>query len=679
MPSATSTDDDRQLIIVSNRLPVRLEAERNADGTVRDFKAEPTAGGLASALAALTSRPGCKWLGWPGTAVNDDSHGRVRQKLAELDLHPVFLRPDQEHHYYSTVANEVFWPLFHYFTDKVHFSAESWQHYVDVNRMFADEILSIAEEDARVWVHDFHLMLVPQYLREQRPDLEIGFFLHVPFPGSEIYRLLPTREDVLNGLLGADYISFHTHDYARHFRSCLLRVLGVEPQRDHVKFDGRRIEIGINPIGIDVAGFEKALREERTIEIFRDLDARFAGRRVMLGVERLDYTKGVKLKLQAFADLLEKRPEFAETVTLVQVLVPSRLASTEYQELKSDLEEMIASINGRFGSPGHTPIEYMHRNFDRNHLAALYRLADVCMVTPVRDGMNLVAQEYVLCKSNVAGIDGGFDARPGALVLSEFAGAAQQLPHALLVNPWNAEETVSQLECALEMTPDALDRRLAPMVTQVRRLDSRRWGQQFLQRMGEAAERSRRQETTRISRSTVAEICDRFLAADRRTLFLDYDGTLREIVRLPEAAVPTHEIINLLQQLSKLPETDVHVVSGRHRDNLEFWFGELSIDLSAEHGFAHRPKGGIWSWQQTTDLSWLSYGRTASRGSCRRGPRHLRRTQTVRTCLALPPCRPRLRRLAGARTAQPPRGRPEPRRGGYLAWASSHRGSCGRN
>ena len=589
---------DRQILIVSNRLPVRVDVDAAGDPIV-----ERTAGGLASALQGLLDRPNVRWIGWPGSTPAAENREAIRTRMRELDLEPVFLRPDQERHYYARICNEVFWPLFHYFTDRVRFDPESWQHYVEVNQLFAESILEVCEDDAVVWIHDFHLMLVPQLLRDRRPNLHIGFFLHIPFPSSEIYRLLPSREQVMEGLLGADYIGFHTHDYARHFRASLLRVFGLDAERDHVRHAGRTIGIGINPIGIDVAGFDESLEDPETGRIIGELEQRYAGRKLLLGVERLDYTKGVKLKLQAFAELLQSRPDLAHSVTLLQVLVPSRLGSSEYREIKSEIEEFIANVNGRFGQPGWTPIEYIHRNLDRKRLTALYRFADVGLVTPIRDGMNLVAQEYVLCKDMR---EKGPPRRAGALVLSEFAGAAQHLPHAFLANPWSVEDTAAQIESALETPAEELDRRMMPMIKQVRRMDSRIWGEKFLERLNRSAAVSRKHECTPLVDDEITQLATRFRDAPRRVMLLDYDGTLREFVRTPEAARPTPEILDLLKRLADDARTEVHMVSGRHRNDLETWFGHLPIHLSAEHGFASRAPGREWVFRRDVDLTWMA-------------------------------------------------------------------------
>ncbi|MGA0058627.1 MAG: bifunctional alpha,alpha-trehalose-phosphate synthase (UDP-forming)/trehalose-phosphatase [Planctomycetota bacterium] len=596
----------RPLWIASNRLPVSLGF---TDG---ELHATRSSGGLAAAMKAVAEGAPLDWVGWPGCPVPTDRQDEVRDRLAAERLVPVFLDEEDEELYYHGIANQAIWPLFHYFVDKVDFQERAWQRYVEVNQRFAETILTAAPEGARIWIHDFHLMLVPRLLRQARPDLEIGFFLHIPFPSSEIYRLLPAREDLLLGVLGCDYVGFHTHDYARHFRSACLRVLGLTAEHDGVRFEGRRVGIGVHPIGIDVQGFERTLTAPRTAELVAELEDRYRGRRLILGVERLDYTKGVAHKLRAFERVLERRPSLASEVALLQVIVPSRLKNPDYAALKREIDECVGRLNGRYGSPGVTPVEYMHRSVDPEQLAALYRFADVCLVTPVRDGMNLVAQEFVLCQDEVEGLD---EPWRGMLVLSEFAGAAHVLARALLVNPWDLEQSADLLEDALDMPPGERAERMQTMADQVRALECTTWARHFLERQGAAADANQSHAVVTFGREDEAVLCREFAAASRRVLFLDYDGTLREIVRSPEDAVPSAELLEVLAGLSSLPDTEIHIVSGRHRRDLEHWLGGLDLSLCAEHGFAWRPRGAhTWQENPGIDLSWLPRVRSLLRG-----------------------------------------------------------------
>jgi trehalose 6-phosphate synthase/phosphatase len=582
------------LVIASNRLPVRLTTE---GGKVQ---VQRSVGGLSAALSAV--RGDATWVGWPGMVVSPARQKRVRTRLAKDNLLPVFLSAQEEADFYGKVCNDTLWPLFHYFAERLRITPEAWARYVEVNERFAEAILEHCEPGTRVWVHDFHLMLVPAMLRAREPRLSIGFFLHIPFPSSEVYRLLPSREQLLRGVLGADYVSFQVGDYARHFRSSCLRMLGVDSEPDWLELDGRRVGIGVDPIGIDVEGFREVIADPETERLLADLERQYEGRRLILGVERLDYTKGIPQKLHAFERFLEQDPERARTTTMIQVVVPSRLQSPEYRAQRDEIELLIARINGRFARPGVTPVEYMHRDISKPALVALYRRADVMMVTALRDGMNLVSQEFVLCQS-----EPGLPSRwRGALLLSELAGSAQVLPGALLVNPWNVDGVVDQLATALELPARERQRRLETMAKRVEDLDSRRWAEGFLTRLGRYSRHERR---TRRPPTVGAELAERlgrrFERARTRTIMLDYDGTLREFELHPDLAQPTPEIRALLRSLASLPETQVHIVSGRRRRNLEQWLGRLPVHLCAEHGYLARAPGGEWHTLVDLDLSWL--------------------------------------------------------------------------
>jgi trehalose 6-phosphate synthase/phosphatase len=583
-------------VIASNRLPVQVTTD-----SAGRLDLAPSSGGLVSAVRGIGEE--FSWIGWPGAVVPPGEEEGLRERLAADRLYPVFLDQTDETDFYGRICNDTIWPLFHYFVGRMDFSDSAWQRYVAVNERFADEISARSPQGARVWVHDFQLMLVPAALRRRRPDLSIGFFLHIPFPAAEIFRVLPPREEVLLGMLGADYIGFHTSDYAHHFRSSCLRVLGIDSEPDGIDHGGRVVEIGADPIGIDVAYFRQVLAEPETVAMVDELAARYSGQRLVLGVERLDYSKGVPQKLRAFERFLEDDPTRAETTTMLQVLVPSRLESAAYRLQRDEIEQEIARINGRFGQPGRTPVEYMHRSVSPAELVALYRRADVMAVTPLRDGMNLVAQEFVLCQAAAPKLPGR--AR-GVLLLSEFAGAAQVLPGALLVNPWDIAGLTARLVEALELSPVERRRRLGLMSGPVRRLDAPRWAEGFLDRLARATRRNLRNVVAPpLDRAARARVVTAAAHAVRRTFLLDYDGTLREIVDHPSLASPTLDILVLLAALAALPATDVHIVSGRVASELEAWFGHLPVALCAEHGYRVRPANGSWKTLREVDVSWV--------------------------------------------------------------------------
>jgi trehalose 6-phosphate synthase/phosphatase len=351
-----------------------------------------------------------------------------------------------------------------------------------------------------------------------------------------------------------------------------------------------------------VAGFRDTLQDPETDRLYDQIVEQYEGRRLVLGVERLDYTKGIPQKLLAYERFLERDPTLARTTTMLQVLVPSRLESPEYRAQRDEIELLIARINGRFGQPGATPVEYLHRNISKPGLVSLYRRADVMMVTPLRDGMNLVAHEFVLCQAD-PGLSGRWR---GSLLLSEFAGSAQVLPGALLVNPWNVDGVVEQLGTALDLSPRERRRRLETMAKRVEALDCRRWADAFLTRLGRHARRDRRRQPPPLLDDDVRErLTGRFGRARARRILLDYDGTLRELEAHPDLALPTPEIRSLLRDLAALPATEVHIVSGRRRRNLEQWFGQLPVHLCAEHGYIARAPGEEWRELVELDLSWM--------------------------------------------------------------------------
>jgi trehalose 6-phosphate synthase/phosphatase len=583
------------LVIASNRLPISLSL---SDGA---YTSERTSGGLVSALRGVHGPH--KWVGWPGTLVPEENQAEVAASLAPDGLFPVFLSAEEQEDFYDRICNASIWPLFHYLPDRFSFAQSAWERYVEVNDRFVDTIVEQSPLGARVWVHDFHLMLVPAALRRRRPDLSIGFFLHIPFPSSELYRILPVREDVLRGLLGADYIAFHTGDYARHFRSSCLRVLGLDSEPDVIEFEGRLVGVGVDPIGIDVSSFRTTLADPDTARDYAELDKHYAGQRLVLGVDRLDYTKGIPQKLRAFERFLEQDPERAKTTTLLQVLIPSRLEGAEYRAQRDEIELLVAHVNGRFGQPGRTPVEYFHRSLSHSELAALYRRADVLAVTPLRDGMNLVAQEFVLCQTAAPDLVGRWR---GALVLSELAGSAHVLSGALLVNPWDDMDIAARLVEALDFDPVERRRRLELMAGRVNELDCRRWSDRFLNRLSRYARRTPERAKLRpLDLAARERLVQRAVGARRRTLLLDYDGTLRELASHPDLAAPTGEILAVLEALCNLPGTEVHIVSGRTRETLESWLGALPVYLCAEHGYFARAPGGDWRTLFDVDLSWM--------------------------------------------------------------------------
>src|SRR5207253_1960877 len=435
--SAIASSGSARLIVVSNRLPRTLR--KTEDG----WSTEHSSGGLASAMHPLLRKGGGDWIGWAGDSNEQDQEGRraVLQEWAEKEhCFAIEIPPEVAKGFYEGYANQTLWPVFHNFPSQLKFEAKDWDAYVEANRIFAGAVVERYKPNDLIWVHDYHLMLLPQMLRAKLPDAAIGFFLHIPFPSSEIFPILPRREELLQGLLGADLVAFQTHGHLQQFRSALLRVLGIESKVTEVAVDARPVRLEALPIGIAPDEYADLLsKDEATARHHAELITRYTGRRVLLAVDRLDYTKGIPERLRAYALLLRSSSDFREKVVLIQIAVPTREGIDTYQDLRTEVNRLVGEINGKLGTPNGTPVVYINRSIERAELAALYKLADVCWVGSLRDGMNLVAKEYVACKA-----EGG-----GVLVLSEFAGAAAEMGEALLINPYDEERTAATIKRAL--------------------------------------------------------------------------------------------------------------------------------------------------------------------------------------------------------------------------------------
>ena len=585
-----------RLLIVSNRLPVTLH--RDAGKIVL----ADSCGGLATGLRAHHERGDGLWIGWPGELPRllraSDQTDAIDAVLASRRLVPVHLSAQHVRHYYEGFSNGVIWPLFHYLLDRMRAGEGDWDVYRDANERFADRVAESYRPGDIVWVHDYHLMLVPALLRRRLPDARIGFFLHIPFPSSELFRILAWREKLLEGLLGADLLGFHTHAYVRHFVVALRQILGLCPETDHVQWRGREVRFGHFPMGIDDAAFERLADDPAVRAEAAALRAEAAGRAILLGVDRLDYTKGIPRRLLAFERLLESDPGLRDRVRLIQVAVPSRDGTAPYQAFRRQVEEIVGRINGRFGTTGAAPVHYLHRSLSRPQLVALYRAADLMLVTPIRDGMNLVAKEFVASRTDEGGV----------LILSEFAGAASEMGEALLVNPYDVEALTAAMRRALVMDGRERATRMRELRDRVKRQNLDRWTATFL-----AALRVQgRDDPSRIrisSPADVAALAERLRRADGLVLLLDYDGTLVPFTPVPHLAQPDPELLDLLRALAATNRM-VHLVSGRSHETLDRWFGSVPIELWAEHGLWHRPNdSGRWDSDLTAAPDWFVQAR----------------------------------------------------------------------
>jgi len=526
------------------------------------------------------------WIGWPGAAApSPELRARLDEELRKLSAVAVHLSASESQRFYEGMANGVLWPLFHYLLDRVPRAVRHWDAYVQANQRFCDVVAQHAAEDDLIWIHDYHLFLLPSLLRERLPRARIGFFLHIPFPSWEVFRTLPHREEVLRGLLGADVIGFHSYDYLRHFGDSLLGNLGLEVmEMDRVDLEDHSVRLGVFPMGIDAENFGRLGGEVEVLAETERLRSSQAVEKILLGVDRLDYTKGLPRKVLAMERLLERSPKFRGKVRLIQIAVPSREHVDAYRTLRRDVEELIGHVNGTHGTLHGAPILYLYRSVSEAQLVAAYRAADVMLVTPLRDGMNLVAKEFVASRA-----DGD-----GVLVLSELAGAASELGEALIVNPYDVEALAESFERALTMDEPERRRRMAALRQKVMSRPIQLWADTFIQALADTRRDTARAEQP-ASSNELSAIAERLAASPRVVLALDYDGTLVPIRERPDLAKPDSALITLLSELSRLSGVVVHVVSGRTRDSIAEWLGELTIGLVAEHGFwMRRPNERDW-------------------------------------------------------------------------------------
>jgi trehalose 6-phosphate synthase/phosphatase len=530
-------------------------------------------------MKPLLQQSGGLWIGWSGETSGTSDEKRqsiIDGWSSQQGYFGVDLDSETAHGFYEGIANQVLWPLLHHFPSQVRFNSEDWAAYIRANKTFRDEILKHLRPKDLIWIHDYHFMLLPQMLREAAPDISIGFFLHVPFPSSSVFRVLPKREEVLRGMLGADYVAFHTHRYLQHFRTSILRLLGLNSQMDRVEFGKRVVKLDALPIGIAPEEFSDLLiKNEDTGKQLAQLKRSYSYQKIILGVDRLDYTKGIPERLRAYRRFLRDFPEWHGKVVLIQVAVPSRERVPKYGRLRKEVDELIGQINGDWSTPNWTPITYLRSSLPQTQLAALYAAADVALVTPLRDGLNLVAKEYVACKSSGDGV----------LILSEFAGAAAEMGEALLVNPYDEEGMSRTIARALSLGEVERRDRMMALYRRVNKNNVFAWGNRFVENLSRAVKARSEQSHDEPVPLPTANLVEQFGKARSRLILLDYDGTLAPYAPLPQEAVPTPALINLLQRFGQDERSVTAIVSGRAKIDLERWFGGIAnIWLAAEHG-----------------------------------------------------------------------------------------------
>ncbi|KAL4766983.1 alpha, alpha-trehalose-phosphate synthase 2 [Aspergillus nidulans var. acristatus] len=457
------------LIIVSNRLPITIK-KLNPEG----YECSQSTGGLAGALGGIAKSMPFRWFGWPGLEIPQDAEVIVRQKAAEYNVLPVFLNNHLAQKYYNGFSNSILWPLFHYqLHEMVRMDKDDWDAYVEVNLLFAKVITSQLNDGDVIWIHDYHLMLLPQFLRESTRQagmkIKIGFFLHTPFPSCKVFRILPIKKKILTVLLHCNLVGFHTKSYASHFLSSCSQILKLYTRSSHVQFHSLNVTVGVFPIGIEPERFSETIQKSSVQERIWVLSRRYKDAKLIVSVDRLDYIKGVPQKLKALETFLTQYPEWVGKVVLMQVAVPTREDVEEYKGLKMEVNELVGRLNGKHGSIEFSPVSFLNRSLDFEGIVALYAASDACLVSSTRDGMNLVCLEYIACQR----------LKQGSLVLSEFASAAEVLDGGIIFNPWDVEESVGAIHEPLTIGEEERVRIFKSQEEYVLRNTSAAWGKEF--------------------------------------------------------------------------------------------------------------------------------------------------------------------------------------------------------
>ncbi len=565
-----------KIVIISNRLPVTIKEE---DGKLAMSR---SSGGLATGLSSLETKSPLHWVGWCGTHIDgEEQRQQVETELAKQNLHPVYLSEHQIEDFYEGYSNSTIWPLCHYFYSYIEYDDCYWHSYREVNTLFCQEAIKVIEPGDLVWIHDYQLMLLPAMIRNAVPDVGIGYFHHIPFPSYELFRSLPERADILNGLLGADLIGFHTHDYMRHFISAVYRVLNLECTVDQVRLQDRVAETDAFPMGINYDLYHDSSLTPAIKEYAAVLRQLAGERKIILSVDRLDYSKGILTRLKGYEQFLENHPEFAGKVTYIMVVVPSRDSVEMYGELKTAIDKQVGAINGKYSNVEWTPVHYFYRSFPFDQLAGMYQAADIALVMPLRDGMNLVAKEYVASKRDQSGV----------LILSEMAGAADELRQAIIVNPTDIKHIENALVSALTMPEDKQREAMGQMQELLSCRTVNVWAKEFMDELRAVKKQNDDLKNKLLNRDSVADIRQRFINADNRLLVFDYDGTLTPLVSDPAKAIPSPEVSEALDALASDPANTVVICSGRKKAFLDQWFPNPALRMSAEHGAFFRENG----------------------------------------------------------------------------------------
>ncbi len=588
----------KRLVIAAYRLPFKLNK------TKKGYKAVQNSGGLVSAILALSenfkkSNKDLKnskivWAGITDNLPDDVTSDNFENE--NFDILPVTIPKKINDLFYGGFCNDLIWPLFHYFPSYAVFNSDYFKAYEEANIKFCEELVKTIKPGDFVWIHDYQLMLLPEMIRQRVPDATIGFFLHIPFPSFEIFRLLPRnwRESVIKGLLGADLIGFHTNDYTQNFIKSVRRTTGYECQQNTIYTPNKLVKADAFPIGIDYDKFHDACLKKSVIAEKQKLKNHLSNHKLIFSVDRLDYSKGLLLKLKGYETFLEMYPEWRSKVVFNMVVVPSRDNIEKYKKMKKEIESTVGRINGKYSSLSWQSIIYQYKSLTFNELIALYNLSEVGLITPLRDGMNLVAKEYVACQVE----------NEGVLILSEMAGAAAEMNEALIINPVDNIEMAEAIFKALEMKSEEKHLRLEKMQNRISNYDVFAWAFDFFNQTFETKEEQNTRNVRFINTSISSQIVSDYKKAASRILFLDYDGTLVPFEKYPELAVIDKKTLKIVKDLSKNPKNKVVIISGRDKKFLETQFAGINVILVAEHGYYIKKGTDEWEATMNTDEQW---------------------------------------------------------------------------
>lgn len=593
----------RRLFIASNKIPVIIDKQGD------EFNITPAGKSTIYDLPVFNEHFEPRWIGLTGIdnhLFSEQEKKQLSLRLEEFRCIPLFPDPELYHGSVHGFAKNTLWPLFHYFPQNATYDDSYWEAYIKVNQMYSDVICEYLNDDDTVWIHDYHLLLLPQMIRKCKPNVSIGIFVHIPFPSFEIFRLIPWREEILDAMLSADLVGFNVFDYVRHFLSCVRRIKGYDTIFNRISIGERTMLVDVFPKGIHFDKFTSEVRRLHDLHSNGGSDtqgqivsnfAKNKDKKIILSIDPLDYTKGIPHRLLAFELFLQVYPNYLEEVTLVMIALPTGESSKYYNSIKKRVDELVGRINGLYGTISWTPVVYLNQKFTENELIDIYAYSDIALILPLRDGMNMVAKEFVASR-----LDG-----KGVLILSELAGASKELHEAIMVNPNNLGDIAEAIKEAIEMPDCEQIRRNDVMTERIRRYSVEKWAKEFIKSLDDVKHIQETNLTRKINDERIDKIVLDYRSSKNRILFLDYDGTLSGFKKNPEDAKPDKELYSILSVLTRDPANTLVIISGRDKETLGRWFkSNPEIHFIAEHGVWLRDPESDWYMMEQIDNEWMN-------------------------------------------------------------------------